>query len=514
MIKKSYGTIERPAVIFFKEDTPIKANCECPVGTCGLCCHVIALLLYLKHFNETGEKILELTCTQQLQKWHRRSSKGSVPMIELAKLKLKSAKKKQKISPADPSNPRQKRDVTKMIDNIKAKLSTLPPVTPHFYSVLSKSQVGRKSSVGEYLCHKYNFNTQADHDYLENDKYRSIQNSVQKKLKVIEEKIEQSYSSNSNVITSLNEKHCDKTVAIDIVTQDCLEIEFTSVYENDDNYQALKNKIHSQETKEIKIDTSFLKAPKPTASNYIDTEQNSAEWLDIRKFRITGSRVPVLLGLKGKKKFDSYWDIVKNGKTERNLSHIPNIARGHEQEQNGIKYFERVSKSTTQKCGFYTHPSNRNFGASPDALGPDGILVEIKTHAKLKDKSKQKPLENLNTCPEYYVQCQLQIACTDAHTCILVSYNPESDSGNCFAILRNQKLINIMLDVCDSILFNRPILNWYEGDELNEIGKSLTWKKNLTFGDLDTLRVYIKNLVKNIKIVKFYDDYLKILHYM
>lgn len=76
----------------------------------------------------------------------------------------------------------------------------------------------------------------------------------------------------------------------------------------------MQSTIHSQETKEIKIDVSFLQAPKPTASNYIETAQNTPEWLEIRKFRITGSRVPVLLGLKGKKKFDSYWDIVKNGK--------------------------------------------------------------------------------------------------------------------------------------------------------------------------------------------------------
>ena len=53
--------LKRRAVIFFKENTPVKANCECPVGTCGLCCHVIALQLYLEHFNETGENYLELT---------------------------------------------------------------------------------------------------------------------------------------------------------------------------------------------------------------------------------------------------------------------------------------------------------------------------------------------------------------------------------------------------------------------------------------------------------------------
>ena len=511
MIKKSYGITKRPAVIFFKGDTPVKANCECPVGTCGLCCHVIALLLYLKHFNETGEKILELTCTQQLQKWHKRSNKGSVPMVKLAKLKLKSAKKKRKISPADPSNPRQKRDVTKMIENIKSKMSTLPPVTPHFYSVLSKSQTGRKSSVGEYLWYNYKFNVQADHDYLKNDNYNTIQCSVQKKLKVIEEKIEHSYNnkSNNDVITSLNEIQFDSSIENEMIKQDCLEInkiEFTSVYENNESYKTLENAIHSQTTKnKVEIDICFLQAPKPIGSNYIDTVQNSEEWQSLRKFRVTGSRLAALIGIHGKKKFDAYWDIVKNGKTERNLFHIANIARGHKYEKNGVKYFEKVSKSTTQICGFFTHPSNKNFGASPDALGPNGILVEIKTRAKLKDETKQRPLENLDTCPAYYVQCQLQMACTDAHTCILVSYNPESDSGNCFAILRNQKLINIMLDVCDSILYNRPILSWYDGDELiNEIGKSVC-NKQLTYKDLKTLQAYIKNLVKKIKIVKFYD---------
>ena len=60
-----------------------------------------------------------------------------------------------------------------------------------------------------------------------------------------------------------------------------------------------------------------------------------------------------------------------------------------------------------------------------------------------------------------------------------------------------------MLDVCDSILFNRPILNWYEGDELNEIGKSLTWKKKS-----DIWRSRHSSSIYQ----KF--GYLKILHYM
>lgn len=84
MVLKSYnGTLSRPAVILFNNKSPKKAHCSCPVGASGLCCHVIALLLFLMHFNKTQEKILQLTCTEQLQKWHKRSKKGSIPMVPL-----------------------------------------------------------------------------------------------------------------------------------------------------------------------------------------------------------------------------------------------------------------------------------------------------------------------------------------------------------------------------------------------------------------------------------------------
>ena len=47
---KSYGTEVRPVVILFEESLPLKTHCRCPVGLSGLCCHVLALLLFLKTF--------------------------------------------------------------------------------------------------------------------------------------------------------------------------------------------------------------------------------------------------------------------------------------------------------------------------------------------------------------------------------------------------------------------------------------------------------------------------------
>ena len=94
-VKKSYEAQSRPAVIQFFEKFPKKGNCNCPVGASGLCCHILVRLLYLKHIKETGEKILELTCTEQIQKWHRRSGKGSIPMMPLKRIKTKISQKER-----------------------------------------------------------------------------------------------------------------------------------------------------------------------------------------------------------------------------------------------------------------------------------------------------------------------------------------------------------------------------------------------------------------------------------
>ena len=57
MIKKPYGTTIRPAVVLFQNSLPQKATCSCPVGLSGLCCHILALLLFLKHDTDINEKI-------------------------------------------------------------------------------------------------------------------------------------------------------------------------------------------------------------------------------------------------------------------------------------------------------------------------------------------------------------------------------------------------------------------------------------------------------------------------
>ena len=96
IIRKSCGEITRPAVILFDNNKPVKGNCKCEVVLCGICAHIIGLLLFLKHYTDTGEKILARTCTEQLQTWHRRVKKGSIPMIPLRNLGVRSARANKK----------------------------------------------------------------------------------------------------------------------------------------------------------------------------------------------------------------------------------------------------------------------------------------------------------------------------------------------------------------------------------------------------------------------------------
>ena len=100
MIEKSYSTTVIPAVTYFTKyllhNMPGKATCNYPVGLSGVCCHILALLLYLKHYPDTNEKILVVTCRQQPQKWHCRSKKGSIPMVSLNETKPKSSSMRKK----------------------------------------------------------------------------------------------------------------------------------------------------------------------------------------------------------------------------------------------------------------------------------------------------------------------------------------------------------------------------------------------------------------------------------
>jgi len=131
----------------FENGIPTKAYCSYPVGLRGICCHVLALLLFLKHYHETGEKIQALTCPEQLQKWHSSSHKSAIPMVPPREVKVKSAVRVENKGGtnqvADPQNSTMKRDVQQMGDEMKSGIikieDTFKPFEHHVYTVLVES---------------------------------------------------------------------------------------------------------------------------------------------------------------------------------------------------------------------------------------------------------------------------------------------------------------------------------------------------------------------------------------
>ena len=166
-----------------------KGFCECPVGICGRCCHVIVILLQLEHLTHFNELFLSLTCTQKLQKWHRptKCSKSKITTACHIRLKYfrnarsarqvvntKKAKKdcyftgKSRLLQTRDQSDWLKRDVSQMSSKVSDGISKCNvDVSNHFLQTLQKygiKQSGLYSHLSyrsAYLCeiiHK-------EHDY-------------------------------------------------------------------------------------------------------------------------------------------------------------------------------------------------------------------------------------------------------------------------------------------------------------------------------------------------------------
>ena len=130
----------------------------------------------------------------------------------------------------------------------------------------------------------------------------------------------------------------------------------------------------------------------------MEVEQCSNEWRALRVGTITASKVPSLLGFNGVKEFDNGWFAIKNRIDEHVLnprrSKLPNFIR---------QQFQNDSKMGVSQCGYFKHPSDSRFGASPDGVstGWQQFLVEIKTRSlpnntqleKLNEEKKNKKME-------------------------------------------------------------------------------------------------------------------------
>ena len=106
--------------------------------------------------------------------------------------------------------------------------------------------------------------------------------------------------------------------------------------------------------------------------------------------------------------------------------------------------------------GSFEDPSDSKYGASPDALVASSLILKVKT----RPAKTEGLLTSLKQLPSCYILPQLEMMCTGASYYILESYHLETQQASFFLVKRDDVLISVMKDITNSILKEKPLLEW------------------------------------------------------
>ena len=123
----------------------------------------------------------------------------------------------------------------------------------------------------------------------------------------------------------------------------------------------------------------WLKELKKETAEPNEPVQGSAEWLEERRKRFTGSEVHKLIGKPGNKTAATYCYQVAAERLEHYLSFSGSAATewGNINEPNAVDLYEKTYKVNIETVGFKVHPKLDYFGSSLDGKLAKGF-IEIK----------------------------------------------------------------------------------------------------------------------------------------
>jgi putative phage-type endonuclease len=157
----------------------------------------------------------------------------------------------------------------------------------------------------------------------------------------------------------------------------------------------------------------------------INVDQNSDEWFNARKGKISGSKLKDIVVLRGKNKKIGFYQLIADRiAIDHDGENV--MDRGLRLEDEAIKEFEKRHKLKTKKDGIWVSEHNQNIIISPDRVIDEYSAIEIKclnsaTH--IKAHIEEKPPE------EYYYQyLQYFIVNEQLKTLWVILYDPRIPS--------------------------------------------------------------------------------------
>ena len=193
-----------------------------------------------------------------------------------------------------------KRNVEKMSEKMKREITkiegTFKPFENHVYTVLENSIIGPTTSLYQHLENRYSSRkSQAlvDHDYCEESFCQERVDCNQTKMDLVGNNIKKALTFKC-VVKASEQKVKEQTS--DSGTRDIKVLYEAVSQQNKQVIASIETQLQEKRSL-MTVNISNLKAPCPCGPNYHDVLQNTNEWKDLRKFKITGSRLPALLGL-------------------------------------------------------------------------------------------------------------------------------------------------------------------------------------------------------------------------
>jgi putative phage-type endonuclease len=163
-----------------------------------------------------------------------------------------------------------------------------------------------------------------------------------------------------------------------------------------------------------------------TTEDRVSVEQGTPEWHELRRGKVTASRVADILAKTKTGPSASRQNYLIELALQRTTKAIEpsytNAAMewGTETEPQARVAYEVATNNFVDQVAFIDHPTIEGFGCSPDGIVGEG-LIEIKcpnsaTHWEYF-KAKEPP-------KKYFIQMQAQMAVTGAKWCDFVSFDP------------------------------------------------------------------------------------------
>jgi putative phage-type endonuclease len=188
-----------------------------------------------------------------------------------------------------------------------------------------------------------------------------------------------------------------------------------------------------------------------TENKYLNIEQGSESWLQIRLGKVTASRVADVMA----KTKTGVSASRGNYLIELALQRVTGVIEasytndamqwGKDNEQTARTAFEVAHNVFVDQVAFVDHPTIKDFGCSPDGIIGDSLLELKCPYQSAVHWSYFK-----DGCPsKYYTQIQAQMSCTGAKSVWFVSFDPRMPTRSQLYIeevLREEEFIKKLED--------------------------------------------------------------------